>query len=125
MAKIRPITKSELLDSLTSRGTIDRAKARELLDGLSALAAEELKRTGRFALPGLIELVVEAPRRVRTGRNPRTGQAIHIPPEVVGFRIAPNFKARLLAGGPEGEPFGPERPGPKPGGPRKKPGSSR
>lgn len=112
MAKNRPLTKSGLLDSLTARGTIGRDKARELLEGLSALAADELKRTGRFELPGLVELVVEPPRRARTGRNPQTGQAISLPSDIFTFRIDDELQARF-ASGPEGDPFGPKRPKPR------------
>jgi DNA-binding protein HU-beta len=107
-SKSRSLTRSELVSHFAERLQIDRARAREFFDELNALAEQELKRSGEFALPGVVTLLVQS-RKARTGRNPATGEAISIPAKtVLKARIAKQLKAAGL--GATGEDSAPPAP---------------
>lgn len=57
---------------------IGKAAAAALLEELAKLAAKQLKEAGEFSLPGVGKLKVKE-RAARTGRNPKTGDAVEIP----------------------------------------------
>ena len=60
------------------------------------MATKEAKSSGQFVVPGLGK-AVKANRKARTGRNPRTGEAIQIPAKtVVKFRLAKAFKDAVV-----------------------------
>jgi DNA-binding protein HU-beta len=64
------------------------------LEELAALAYKEAKNG--FTVPGLGKLVLVS-RKARMGRNPATGEAIHIPAKkVVRFRVAKAAKDAIL-----------------------------
>ena len=61
---------------------------------LDTLAYEEAKNS--FTLPGIGKLVL-VQRQARMGRNPATGETIHIPAKkVVKFRVAKAAKDAIL-----------------------------
>ena len=64
------------------------------MDDLAGLAYEEAK--DGFTIPGIGKLVL-VHRAARMGRNPATGEQIHIPAKkVVKFRIAKACKDSIL-----------------------------
>ena len=96
MAEARRMGKSELFSHFAERFDVKRAQAREFFDELQQLSEKELKRSGEFVLPGMVKLVVQN-RQARMGRNPATGEAIHIPAKtVVKARIAKQLKDSIL-----------------------------
>ena len=81
--------------SARSSGSSER-RARDFFDALQQLSEAELKRAGEFVLPGMVKLVVQN-RKARMGRNPATGEQIHIPAKtVVKARIAKQLKDAVL-----------------------------
>ena len=65
------------------------------LDELAKLAYVEAK--GGFTLPGIGKLVL-VDRKARMGRNPATGETIHIPAKtVVKFRVAKACKESVMS----------------------------
>lgn len=78
------MTKQDLIERITETMKIrhDRAVSKtdvaSLLDTLGDVATERLKAGDDVSLPGLGKLAVKT-KAARTGRNPKTGEAIQIP----------------------------------------------
>ena len=90
------MTQTQLVRALAEHGTVSNKTAREILDGLAALAIGEVKKNGVFVLPGIGRLV-RVDRKARTGRNPATGETIKIPAKkVVKFRVAKAAKDAIV-----------------------------
>ncbi len=91
MAKM---TKSQTLKTLAEQADLPKKKMEEILDLLVNLAYKEAPNG--FTIPGLGKLVL-VNRKARMGRNPATGEAIHIPAKtVLKFRIAKAAKDAVL-----------------------------
>lgn len=91
MAKL---TKSQTLKTLAEQADLPKKKMEEILDLLVNLAYKEAPNG--FTIPGLGKLVL-VNRKARMGRNPATGEAIHIPAKtVLKFRIAKAAKDAVL-----------------------------
>ena len=83
MAKL---TKSQILTKLAEANEMKKTEAAAFIESLVQLAYEEAPNG--FTIPGLGKLVL-VNRKARMGRNPATGEAIHIPAKtVLKFRIA-------------------------------------
>ena len=66
------------------------------LETLANLAYAEVKGSGEFTIPGIGKLVKKN-RAARMGRNPATGEEIHIKAKtVVKFRVAKAAKDAVL-----------------------------
>lgn len=72
-------TKSRLIRELAFRAGIKQAASRQLLDVLAEIIKRETPN-GPFILPGLFKFEL-VPRKARRIRNPRTGEALIIPPQ--------------------------------------------
>jgi DNA-binding protein HU-beta len=90
------VTKSELIDVIQkSHGNLSKATIEEIMDSTFSTLAEGIKNGGRFAYPGFGVFNLRH-RRARTGRNPKTGEALKIKAsKTVGFRPAPVLKKSL------------------------------
>ncbi len=92
----KPLTKSQLSDSLAEKAGITKATARTLIDAMASIACEEVKEKGEFTIPGIGKLVISN-RSARRGRNPATGEVISIPArKVLKFRVAKACKDSVL-----------------------------
>ena len=93
MAKL---TKSQLLNVLAEKTEMSKKDVTTFLDTLANLAYSEVKNSGEFTLPGIGKLVKKN-RAAREGRNPATGESIHIKAKtVVKFRVAKAAKDAVL-----------------------------
>ncbi len=93
MAKM---TKSQMLQALADELDISKKDAGTYVEALVNLAYKEVKDSGEFTIPGVGKLV-KVDRKARMGRNPATGEEIHIPAKtVVKFRVAKAAKDALL-----------------------------
>lgn len=103
------MTKDEMVQGVLRACGISKANVERFYDGLSALAQKELKAKGEFVLPGLGVLRVVT-RKARMGRNPRTGEPIHIPrKKAVRFRAYKGLRELLNPGStPQTPPAGEE-----------------
>ncbi len=91
MAKL---TKSQTIKELAERTGLEKKKAAEVVDTLVQMSYENAKDS--FTIPGLGKLVL-VNRAARMGRNPATGEQIHIPAKrVLKFRIAKQAKDAVL-----------------------------
>ena len=73
------MTKGELISKVAKEAKITKVAAAQAIDSVTATITRELKKGGRITLTGLGTFSV-ANRKARTGRNPRTGEEIRIPP---------------------------------------------
>jgi len=88
-------TKSQIIAKLAEDADISKAQAKAALESIATQAyagADE-----GFMIPGIGKLV-KVDRKARMGRNPATGETIHIPAKtVLKFRIAKAAKDAVLA----------------------------
>ena len=92
----KPLTKSQLSNSLAEKAGITKATARTVIDAIASIACEEVKEKGEFTIPGIGILVISN-RSARMGRNPATGEEISIPArKVLKFRVAKACKDSVL-----------------------------
>ena len=88
------LTKSQVYATLAERTGLTKKQSRAFLDELATLAYQEAD--SGFTIPGIGKLVL-VDRAARMGRNPATGEQIHIPAKrVVKFRIAKVCKDSVL-----------------------------
>ncbi len=86
----KSMTKSEIIGHLADKTGLNRKQVGEFFDELTKLAYQEA--ANGFTLPGLGKLVL-AERAARMGRNPKTGEPIHIPAKrALKFRFAKEAK---------------------------------
>ena len=81
------MNKAELIDAMASDADISKSQAAAALDGALNAIGTTLAAGGKVTLVGFGAFSV-SDRAGRTGRNPRTGEAIQIP-----ARKVPKFKA--------------------------------
>ncbi|HQR49666.1 MAG TPA: HU family DNA-binding protein [Steroidobacteraceae bacterium] len=81
------MNKNELVEAVSDRTGLARSDAAQAVEAVLAAVTEALRAGDTVALSGFGTFVAKA-RAARTGRNPRTGEAIAIPAS-----RAPAFKA--------------------------------
>ncbi len=81
------MNKAELIDAVSSKTGLQKAEATRAVDAVFDAVTAALKAGDSVSLLGFGTFVVKA-RAARTGRNPRTNEAIQIPASKV-----PGFKA--------------------------------
>lgn len=85
-----------MLAALADKTGLSKKDVAALMDAMTEMAYKEVKGAGEFTLPGIGKLV-KVNRKARMGRNPATGQEIHIPAKtVVKFRVSKAAKDALL-----------------------------
>ena len=90
------MTKSQLMQALADKTGMSKKDIVALWEALNELAYHEVKASGEITLPGIGKLVKKN-RKARMGRNPMTGEEIHIPAKtVVKFRVAKAVKDAVL-----------------------------
>ncbi|KAF0139772.1 MAG: DNA-binding protein HU-beta [Stygiobacter sp.] len=88
------MTKGQILTHMAKKSGLSKKATGEFVNELVFLAYKEAKKG--FVIPGLGKLVL-VDRKARTGRNPKTGEAIQIPAKkVVKFRVAKQAKDAIL-----------------------------
>lgn len=93
MAKM---TKSQIINALADKIGVSKKEVTTLMEAMTELAYQEVKRNGEFVVPGIGKLV-KVHRKARLGRNPATGAEIQIPAKtVVKFRVAKAAKEAVL-----------------------------
>jgi DNA-binding protein HU-beta len=92
----KKLTKSQLYTTLSERTEMSKKDVTTFMEALTNLVYDEVKSSGEITLPGIGKLV-KKDRAARMGRNPATGEQIHIPAKVVvKFRVAKAAKDSIL-----------------------------
>jgi DNA-binding protein HU-beta len=90
-------TKSQIIDAIAEKTSVEKKTAEAMLDCLAQLAYEHAR--DEFTLPGIGKLIV-VDKKARTGRNPKTGAEIQIPAKkALKFRVAKAAKEAILVAG--------------------------
>ncbi len=71
------MNKSELVDAVAESADLSKAAAAKAVDGVVNAITESLKQGEQVTLVGFGTFLIRE-RAARTGRNPRTGEAIQI-----------------------------------------------
>jgi len=89
------MTKTQTIACLAEKTGLSKAQVSGFLEELAKLAYAE--SVNGFTLPGIGKLVL-VHRNARMGRNPATGEQIHIPAKtVVKFRVAKVCKESVMS----------------------------
>jgi DNA-binding protein HU-beta len=109
------LNKSQLVDAIAQRTSVERKTAEAMLDCLAQLAYENAK--DEFTVPGIGKLVV-VDRDARTARNPQTGATIQVPArKALKFRVAKAAKDAILGAAKPAPDSSTAAPSPAPGTP--------
>jgi DNA-binding protein HU-beta len=86
------VTKKHFANALAKQHHLTKKQGREMLEDLIGMITKHLKKGERIRIVGLGILQVRK-RAARMGRNPATGEAIHIKAsKKVAFRAAKELK---------------------------------
>lgn len=86
------MTKLELIARISADTNTSKTAVALVLESLSDVTAGQLATSREFSIPGIGKLNT-ASKAARTGRNPRTGEAVQIPASVaVKFKAAKSLK---------------------------------
>jgi DNA-binding protein HU-beta len=89
------MTKSELAEKIAQRTGLSGSQARQVVDTAIEVVSDELAAGGEVALAGFGKFSVSS-RAARQGRNPATGETIHIAAsKAAKFSAASALKKRL------------------------------
>ncbi|MDK1031956.1 MAG: HU family DNA-binding protein [Planctomycetia bacterium] len=90
----KAMSKSGVAAALAEKVGVTKKQAKDFLEALASIAYQEAQNG--FTIPGIGKLVLKD-RKARMGRNPATGETIHIPAKrVVKFRVAKAAKDAIL-----------------------------
>lgn len=82
------MNKAQLVEAVALDANISKVEARKVLDAVVRVTIQTLHQGEKLSLAGLGSFCIQQ-RPARTGRNPRTGATVKIPPrKVVKFRSA-------------------------------------
>lgn len=89
------MTKADLIAQMAKSTGLTKADSERALNAFLTIAKGAIRREGRLPLAGFGTFVV-VNRKARTGRNPQTGQPIHIrATKVVRFRTGKELKESI------------------------------
>lgn len=90
------MTKAQIFSALAEKTGMAKKDVANFFDVLTAMAYDEVKKSGEFVLPGFGKMV-KVNRKARTGINPATGEKIQIPAKTVAkFRLAKMAKEAVM-----------------------------
>ena len=99
------MNKSELIDKIAEKANLPRKRAEQVVNLLFDSMTEALAKNERIEIRGFGSFVSRE-YRARTGRNPRTGEAIDVPRKRLPFfKVGKELRERVDQGakGPSSE----------------------
>jgi DNA-binding protein HU-beta len=72
------MNKADLIDSIIAQSGLGKSEVAKVLEAYSDIVTKTLQSGDQIVIPGLGTFCVSN-RAARTGRNPRTGEALEIP----------------------------------------------
>lgn len=80
------MNKTQLVEAIALDTNISKVEARKVIDTMIRVTGQALRNGERLTITGLGSFFVQQ-KAARTGRNPRTGAPVKVPPrKVVKFR---------------------------------------
>ena len=87
------MNKADMIDSIAKSAKLTKAKSKDVLDSIVAVAIKTLGKGQKISLVGFGTFMVYQ-KAARKGRNPQTGKEIRIPArKVVKFKASKKLKA--------------------------------
>ena len=88
-------TKSDLIEMLSARARLPRPTAEIVIDIVFDQMIEAMKRGERIEIRGFGSFEVRAYKSYQ-GRNPRTGESVHVPPKKLPFfKVGKELRERV------------------------------
>jgi DNA-binding protein HU-beta len=89
------VNKAELVDKIAEEAGLSKADADKALKAFIDTVVSAVSHDDAVALPGFGKFS-RSDRKAREGRNPRTGEPVHIPAsKAVKFSVAADFKKKV------------------------------
>lgn len=86
------VKKKELISAISQRAGMSKVDSENALNAVISCITDLLGKGDSIVLPGFASLSVKK-RAARTGRNPSTGQPLHIPASnIVSFKAGSKLK---------------------------------
>lgn len=89
------MNRSDLVAALAAKTETDKKDADALLSAFSEILIDAVSKGDKVQIPGILS-VERVKRSARTGRNPATGEALHIP-EGFGVKVSAGSKLKAAA----------------------------
>ena len=90
------MTKAELVDEIARKATLTRKHSEVIVDAVFSSIIEALQTGDKIELRGFGSFRVRH-RASRTGRNPKTGAQVHVPPKKIPyFKPGKHLREELL-----------------------------
>lgn len=89
------INRSDLVAALAAKADTSKSDADAILSAFSDVLIDAVSKGERVQIPGILS-VERVKRSARTGRNPATGEALHIP-EGFGVKVSAGSKLKAAA----------------------------
>ena len=84
-------TQNEIIRNIAQETGLKQVQIKSLFDALQELAVTEIRKNGKFSIPGFGKLI-KTTRPSREGRNPATGERIQIPAgKIVKLKLGKAF----------------------------------
>ena len=78
------MNRADLIQKLMETGHVDRTQAQTAVEAVLESMTEALRKNDKIELRGFGSFRVRQ-RRSRTGRNPKTGESVHVPAQRVPY----------------------------------------
>jgi len=92
------MNKSELVDAIADKTGIAKTQVDEVIKGMTETVETQVAKGDKISIPGFISFQ-KVNRAARTGRNPRTGDAVDVPAKRVPyFKAGKAMRERLNVG---------------------------
>ena len=91
------MNKGELIAAMADRAGVSQAQAGDCLDAFFDVVCSQVSTGGEVNVTGYIKFV-QVDRAARMGRNPQTGEAIHVP-AAKAVKITAGSKLKAAAKG--------------------------
>merc|ERR1719424_121593 len=78
MKSVKSIPKGGIADAIVAKNGIKKAEAMKMIDDLVALATAEVKKSGKFTLPGLLMIKTRIKPARKAGKRMAFGKEIKV-----------------------------------------------
>merc|ERR1712080_795118 len=77
-AGARAMTKSAIAEGLAAGGEMKKSVASQMLDNLASIAATEVKKTGKFVIPGVVMIKTRRKPATKAGKRMAFGAEVFV-----------------------------------------------
>merc|ERR1712194_207578 len=72
------LTKGGIADGLAASSGLKKSEVSKVLDGIAALSAKELKRAGKFTIPGVVMIKTRKKAATKAGKRVMFGKEVAV-----------------------------------------------